>query len=658
MKSSLKKSGSKDPFYLDLVKALYRDIAQCYNVHLSTQRVEQCYIDSRYAAEGISFLTKTLPAFGKAVDKAISTGSLLSTPGLKKAKGSVIPKLFGWLLSRVFDAKGKELDCPDPKALKHFKQLTVLLYKLEIPHESDTNNSIYDSFALTDASLPDPDGDPDIISMGHVLDLGAGRTATRNWLETTRKIITRVVSPLDPFDIKPKHGPGSVATRECVTAKKNLRRIYQHLEEVYPFTEWMLFNLNHVAQACIDKDGYYLEIPEATARVVLVPKDSRGPRLISCEPLEVQWIQQGLGRALVNQIQSHRWTSGYVNFTDQEVNRDLALEGSIGVSGTLNFSEKLWEKVTGASHGQQWVTLDMKDASDRVSLCLVKYLFQDHPWLLKALLACRSPLTRLPNGSVIRLKKFAPMGSALCFPVEALVFWALSVSAIYTNTGSRLSEARRSVYVYGDDIIVKRSDYQSLFQYLPLVGLKFNENKCCTARFYRESCGCDAYDGVDITPVKLKTVWSYRRTDPTTIASYVAFTNAMLGLGHYETAELVTRKLKHQYGNIPHTTRNYSAAPNGTLGTSTSGFAFCAEGPYIPAAPPSCIPENSSPRGVESMVQHGGQQRPPKHRRPRVGEVRYNADYQRLEVCTLGSEPLKARVSGCLDDYRDRKSVV
>jgi hypothetical protein len=529
------KHNSYSGFYLELVSELYRDIAERYSVTRRMQDTEIGVIQSRCSKEGISFLTKSLPRFGKAVDTALSSGTRLSVEGFTAPNGSTIPKFLGWLLSRVFDAFGCELDQPDPVAFKHFRQLVYLVYKLEIPYDKETEQSVLDSFVVVDNALPEVDASPFLNREGDQYIPRAELVLSDEWLKQARSTIARAVSSFDPTGdlIVPRHGPGVVATGESVLEKSKLSRIYKHLEIVYPFTEWMMYSANHVVDSINDRGLRRVTlVDEATAKVVLVPKDSRGPRLISCEPLEVQWIQQGLGRALVRHIESSRLTRGHVNFIDQQVNRRLAMEGS---------------------RNGQWVTLDMKEASDRVSLALVKYLFQDHPRLLEALLATRSPLTRLPDGTVVRLKKYAPMGSALCFPVESLVFWALAVSAIRL-TGRTWRESIRSVYVYGDDIIVRKEDYTILLRLFPLVGLKFNDQKCCVARSFRESCGCDAYNGIDVTPIKLKTTWSPRR-NPEVLASYVAFRNAMFHAKYFRTAELVKTQLNNRYGDIPYTNR-------------------------------------------------------------------------------------------------------
>jgi hypothetical protein len=521
-------------FYETLVCELYYDIAECYKVPRREQKAEIGLIRSRILKEGISFLTKTLPRLGKTVDTALSTGTRLKIEGL--TLNSALPRFLGWLLSRVFDTHGMELERSDPVALSHFRQFVGFLYKLEIDYDEETENSVIQSFVDTDKELAlcvlDAD-DP---------------TVTK-----ARAIVARVMGTVDPTRIKPRHGPGSVATGEDTLQKSVFSRLYVQLEKEYPFTEYFQYNLTHTADTVSEIQA--LEVLDtATAKVVLVPKDSRGPRLISSEPLEIQWIQQGLGVEVQAAIERSTLTGRFVNFTDQTVNQRLALLGS-------------------STH--EWVTLDMKEASDRVSLALVRALFSDHPALLRCLEATRSSRTRLPNGTIIELNKFAPMGSRLCFPVEALVFYALIVGALQVHLGYSLRKAHRRVYVYGDDIIMRREDYAVALQQLPRFGLLFNPRKCCTHGSFRESCGCEAYKGFNITPVRLRTVWCHHRRTPEVLTSYTALHNALYGRYYFRAAAYVRSELETIYGFIPWTDR-IEYAPNGAALSLAGGPAYTA----------------------------------------------------------------------------------
>jgi hypothetical protein len=497
--------------YISLHILMFHDVAKCYPLTNEIERDIAC-LQHRVHSEGFSFLTKTLPSFGKAIDMALSSGRPLSIQGFKTLPDSVIPKFLGWLLESVFTSDGYVRNDADVTALRHLRQLMYFVYKLEVPYDSSISKEVLESFIRTDQEISALQIPPDcdrIIRFAGVL-------------------ITRVLGGVNARDIIPRHGPGAVATGETTGEKAHFKRIYTPLECVYPFTEYFTVGLSHVSDQYDWIQG--LEVLEhPTAKVVLVPKDSRGPRIISCEPLEIQWIQQGIRQRLYDAIESHPLTSGRVNFLDQSVNRRLALEGSLT---------------------QQWVTLDMKDASDRVSLDLVERLFQG-TMLLDALRASRSTHTQLPDGRLVKLGKFSPMGSALCFPVEAMCFWALAVAVLHKH-GRSLRHCLRTIHVYGDDIIVARKDYALLLQWFPKVGLMFNSGKCCVSGFFRESCGCDAFKGVDVTPIRLRKTWSHRNIrDASALCSYVALSNALYTAGYWMSCEFIRKLITRRYGPIP-----------------------------------------------------------------------------------------------------------
>lgn len=391
-------------------------------------------------------------------------------------------------------------------ALKTLRQVCYMFYKLDIPYARETEAQTLADFVRTDNEL--------------CYESSALDSFSKHVLQQARKIILRVTANLDPAEGIPKHGPGAVATGEDPAEKHEFKRYYRRLAEVFPYDKWFLLN----SSALCDRIEWLqtLEDHEAgTAKVVLVPKDSRGPRLISCEPLEYQWIQQALCTVLVDGIESHPLTRGRINFADQTRNRKLALEGS-----SLPF---------------RWATLDMKEASDRVSLNLVKDLFSD-TWF-RHLYASRSDKTRLPDGTLVPLKKFAPMGSATCFPVESLIFWALSVAILMSKHNLPLRKAATKVYVYGDDVVCDDYYHVVLTQHLPQFGLLLNEGKCCVAGPFKESCGMDAFYGIPVTPAKIRRTFPIRPTS-SSLQSWVAYSNAFHNEGLTRAAEYIREEIQ------------------------------------------------------------------------------------------------------------------
>jgi len=568
-------------FYKSLTLRLHRDITEMLSTKDSVgSLLDAREIARRVDAEGISFLTKTLPAFGKAVDKALQGTEPLYVPGFKKESGSELPLFMGTILQRIFDHDGLPLikgdsivgdtedtsflsdDHPNyrpldgcyraakldiAKSLKLLRTLTYFNYKLEIPYEKKTEDSVINSFIRTEEELSNqefpPESEPLLQEAEHFM---------LNCLYGV---------PLSTDSI-PRHGPGAVATGERGGEKSNFSRTYKanDFEWIFPKRRFFGLNADHLKQQLAQMDV----LTGGTAKVVLVPKDSRGPRLISCEPLEFQWLQQGLATQIVEHVEHHPLTRGHVNFTCQDINRELAMLGSSLYKQFRPTVIKYREVRTNEQGGtvsravkrdvvtDDWVTLDMKDASDRVSLKLVVRLMRELHFFT-AMMACRSDATILPDGRQVALKKFAPMGSALCFPVEAMIFYALAVAAVHRHTSYSWLQCVARVYVYGDDIICDREVYPIIMRHLSRVGLVFNEQKCCVSGFFRESCGCDAYLGIDVTPIRLRKTWCHDGgLSAEELVSYVSQSNALYAAGFVRAAEYIKCKVEARYGPLPY----------------------------------------------------------------------------------------------------------
>lgn len=506
-----------EEFYLDLSVQLVRSdpLAICTPKHL---RKDIETTKSRVQCEGLSFLTKSLPKLGKALDQGLENSRFTLPQGFRQSHGNrSIPAFMQEYFNLVFGCEGILRKDASAEAIKHLRQCLFFAYKLESPYSKETEERVISSFVNTDGELSSLD-------------------FTDQDANLEQMITEDVFRDFDPFDIVPRHGPGAVATGEKMEDKWVFTRKYPSIHKLYPYYRFFVVG---GARELGDRLGWYRSLQPVqygTAKVVLVPKDSRGPRLISCEPLEFQWIQQGLGRKLMHHLETTQSTCGNINFIDQEVNRKLTLE---------------------SSRTREFATLDLKDASDRVSMQLVRKVFARTPKLLSALEACRTSATKLPSGEVIHLEKFAPMGSALCFPVEAYCFWVLIVAALARH-GIPSSRGANLVKVYGDDIIVPTELAEVSIQALERYGLLVNRDKSCIKGFFRESCGMDAFNGVPVTPIRLKKPWTAKRSDGTALASYTSIANSLKAKGYTLVAEQMYRGIEGVYGTLPYGTGNSS----------------------------------------------------------------------------------------------------
>lgn len=478
---------------------------------------------SRTRDEGLSFLTKALPSLGRAIDQGLICQRLSIPRGWKQAHGdSSRPAFMQAYFSLVFDSCGDLRSDASPAAVSHLRQVMYAMYKLEVPYTRQQEDSVIGAFVATDSTLQLDSEDRETARL----------TAAASYLARD------ILRSFDPRDILPRHGPGAVASGERLDGKWRFSRLYHSIHQKYPYYD---FYVAGGARELSDRIDWYRSLERletGVAKVVLVPKDSRGPRLISAEPLEYQWIQQGLGRKLSGFLEAHWLTGGQINFTDQSINQRLALTSSL----------------TG-----EMATLDLKDASDRVSLQLVREVFAHLPDTLACLEATRTTATKLPDGRVVPLQKFAPMGSSLCFPVEAFVFWVTIVAAVVSTDPlgfgdtprEQLQSVGKRVFVYGDDIVVPVEWAHVSIQALERVGLVVNRLKSCIQGEFRESCGVDAFRGIVVTPTRVKTLWSGQLSDGTAYVSYVALANSFASKGYIKASQYLWELLESTYGKIP-----------------------------------------------------------------------------------------------------------
>lgn len=437
---------------------------------------------TRATHEGYQFLTVTLPSLGKAFDKALGD-ELLQLPGnFGSYKGSGIPRFLVQHFRRVFRMDGTLLDNPSVESIRAIRQVCFYAYKAKLPVGKAKEDRVVSDFLATEREVLAFVGSSESPFLPDRLSPIVDKAA---------EILGRVFHDFSIGRVLPRHGKGVTADlpvkRKWASKPKSAGHSWND-PLVSCFGGLFYFSSEHECSLSISQPGYdpYLGWlrPDSsmTARVLLVPKDSRGPRLISAEPVHRQFIQQGIMSYMVDTLQRHALTQGNVNFDNQEVNRALALEGS---------------------KSREWSTLDLKEASDRVSLAMVQAYFQKCPELLRCLIASRSSHTRLPNGSVVELAKFAPMGSACCFPVLAACVWATVAAAVELLS---LPCDPKQIFVYGDDVIVPTKIANLVGPILSHVGLKVNESKSFIDSRFLESCGMDAFEGQDVTPVRLRAI--------------------------------------------------------------------------------------------------------------------------------------------------------
>jgi hypothetical protein len=380
-------------------------------------------VEGRIKSQGWSFMTITLPSFAKDLERALAEERVSSAlfAGFQRREGT--PKFLGGFLDLIFDrCTGVLLNEPDIDSIHAIRQLTLLFGKMELETSAKRTQAAMDGFIETDRQVQAWNKTADDFlreefrSMSRLLWTGVfSYTDEVLWKEREYDPSSRSSYPY----LRPKHGPGATADRLRGNAKWNLTEWHERLETVFPYGTYMVPNerLDNLSERYRDVT---LVSPqdERPVRVVAVPKTAKSPRIIAIEPTCMQYAQQAASRMIIDGIlKDENILAGFfIGFHDQSVNRRMAEEGS--VTGDL-------------------ATLDLSEASDRVSLLLVEDLMHRWPLTRELVMASRSMRADVQGHGVIHLAKFASMGSALTFPVEAMVFLTCVFVGIQWELGYR-----------------------------------------------------------------------------------------------------------------------------------------------------------------------------------------------------------------------------
>lgn len=474
-------------------------------------------VAARVEDEGVSFLTITLPAFGSDFQKALDQGFVGHNQftGFRFAGG--LPRFLGGFLDLVFDrASGCLLGEPSVEAIHAVRQLTLAFSKIELECSEARVLAAIAKYAETEEDVKFSDS-----LLGPAAKSDFERMALKLWAP----VFDRVEHALRDGLIAPKHGPGTTADGTVGNDKYRHTKWTERLDREFNMIEFLVPNpryWSHLERVDVLSPG-----AEEPVRVITVPKTLKSPRIIAIEPVYMQYVQQGILEVLVSELQGDSSTSWLVGFDDQDPNRSMARSGSY--SGSL-------------------ATLDMSDASDRVSNQLVRLLLKHHPDFSAGVDACRSRSADVPGHGVIRLAKFASMGSALCFPFEAMVFATVVFLGIQSALKRPLTQKdiqswRGQVRVYGDDIIVPTHFVEAVIVALESFGFRVNYGKSFWTGRFRESCGGDYYGGDDVTVVKVRTVLPSSLKDARGIISTVSLRNQLYNAGYWKTCQWLDETL-------------------------------------------------------------------------------------------------------------------
>lgn len=501
-------------------------------------------LERRYEYEGYGFLAIALPALGSSLDQGLSLGRFSCPSHFSKMRDSALPKLFSGLLSNVFDPKSGLL-------------------------KDDANTSVVKSlrricYAFKKVSLEKKNSDK--------LDFDAKRDFFENdrRISTLYKLTSRdenhishvtsfILSDLREFDMSShedivcRHGPGAVAENLKTNQKwldlwtKISSGLSQTIDigyDIFGLSDNRVLSTRLSTDSVTDAVEAQQSIPSGCiARLISVPKNSTSRRTITIEPCEKQFIQQGYNKILRDSISRCFILRNCLALTSQHENQVLALEGSLS---------------------DTWATIDLKSASDLLSSRLVSLVFKHFPLFLEGLFNCRSQYVTDGKTSY-HIEKYAGMGNATTFPVQSVVFAVLAIAAIVDDGSSlpsfrKLRRASRCVRVFGDDIIIKTEYAHTVVSWLSNAGLIVNIQKSFLNGNFKESCGVDAFRGVDVTPRYVRHRPELPSSEANDIAGLVSLSNLFWIDGEYEPSELLRATVEKRLGiSLPLVSRNSSS---------------------------------------------------------------------------------------------------
>jgi len=426
-------------------------------------------------------------------------------------------------MERIFSPDGVLRTKADPDCVFAIRQICLFAKKLKLPCTRAREKAAESAFVQCESDLRSH------VQVGNLADI---------FDSVSRIVWSDILSGGNPInEYIPKHGPGT--TEEGLRGNRKYRfpSWPLRLDREFPFVQFGIGSISNFPSGLDDHPVRMTSTRDETpVRVVFVPKTQKTPRVIAIEPVCMQYMQQAIATWLVPRIELlGAYTSGHVNFRDQSVNAKMALS---------------------SSKDGKFATLDMSEASDRVSSRLVWRMLSICPEFRRQVFACRSTRATLPSGRLVHLRKFASMGSALCFPIESMVFYIAILSIRLQKSGDSVTphnvrKHMMGVFVYGDDLIVPTDEAPAICETLSAFALKVNAHKSFWNGNFRESCGMDAFAGVDVTPVYVRRMCPVDRTDSHGVASLVSLANQFYLKGLWGTCKFLRLEAERILGKLP-----------------------------------------------------------------------------------------------------------
>lgn len=473
-------------------------------------------------------------------------------------------------------------------------------------------------------------------------------TALRKWLQVEErlkdlilpdwvaflKIIIDACLPYERDGLYASHGPGAVSDNGVSTYADDKTVNMRLSPKLSMWLTWL--SLKGIFNSWPQHESMLRKSPiTQNSTLMFVPKNYKTARSICMEPASSMWAQQGVRRWLENSISAGVLRSR-ITLQDQGNNQRACKRGS--ATGMID-------------------TIDLSAASDSVSWNLVKEIFPTE--VITDLLATRSGKVTLPQGGEdFEPSKFAPMGSALCFPVQCVIYAAIVILATCSRLIGKpvqewepsdvgrfhvilpkvLQGCKSNPYgnleqfqVFGDDITCDFTVTPYLMDQLEELGFQVNREKSFTGMSaVRESCGKYYMAGYDVSPMRYSLSPRFNikgcYLDPYSLQGTVAMCNRAASFGYHSLAAYLYQSM---LGKTVVRDTLPRRKPKFRIKESTFRYV-------------------DSPNDVVHFFEIGGQYEEPRR------NARFNKHLQRKEVQVLSltySASQISRNADCVDDY-------
>lgn len=252
-------------------------------------------------------------------------------------------------------------------------------------------------------------------------------------------------------------------------------------------------------------------------KIVCVPKSYKTPRIIAEVSATRQFFLQAIRKAATEDIDRSKF-AGLIDLERQQTNQEWAFKGSaFGL----------------------YATIDLTSASDSIAVSLARQTFP--PNYFRAIERW-NPKMMMVNGSLYPRFIFQTSGNGSTFVMESILFLAVALAATEYEQKYHKKKLLKP-RTYGDDMLCDVRVYPTLICFLELLGFTVNADKSYgPGTSYRESCGAEYFDGIDISGK----YYPRQRITPTTADGIAALCSLQHRVFNCRHAEEYLYKLVNQ----------------------------------------------------------------------------------------------------------------